>query len=151
MATVKQIGILLLAAAVLAAVSNLVHPRHIPWMQDWSNQIEEQAAEEGIRIIPLSDALKSGALFIDARKHQEYLEGHIPGALSVPLATWQDHYMTLGEEVDAGTEMIVYCSDRTCDLALMLAGRLREYLGADVRLLVDGFVGWTEAGGEVER
>ena len=149
MTILKQIGIILLAAAVLAAVSNLIHPRSIPWTQDWSYQVEERAQEEGIRIVSLAMARESDAVFIDARTEREFREGHIPDAVSVPLVTWEEHFQMLVEQIDAGREMIVYCSGRRCDDALLLANNLQR-LGADVALMVDGFEGWVAAGGEVE-
>ena len=42
---VKRIGIILLASGVAAVVANSVHPRRIPWVQDWSRYVEAKEAK----------------------------------------------------------------------------------------------------------
>jgi rhodanese-related sulfurtransferase len=44
-----------------------------------------------IDVDELADRLRSGARLIDVREPDEYERGHVPGALSVPLATVPDH------------------------------------------------------------
>ncbi len=152
-AITKQIGTILLVSAVLAGVVNLVHPRQIPWIQDWSHQVEEQALQNGMKVIPVAMAVDlfemQAVLFVDARAPGEFNEGHIPGALNVPLQAWEDHLMMLFDYIEADTQLVVYCSNRTCDDALLLATELKK-IGSDVSLFIGGFDGWKKHGGEVE-
>jgi rhodanese-related sulfurtransferase len=44
-----------------------------------------------IDVAELAERLRSGSRLIDVREPDEYTRGHVPGALSVPLATVPDH------------------------------------------------------------
>ncbi len=149
--TLKQIGILLLASAVLAGAANLVHPRKIPWVQDWSAQVEEQARDLGVPVVSLATAFElfknREAVFIDARPEEEYFQGHVPGALSVPLSDLGNRLFDL---MEFDQKLVAYCSGRDCDDALLLAVELKK-ARLDSVVLIDGFEGWKKAGGEVER
>lgn len=152
--TCKQIGIILLVSGFFALIANVVHPRKIPWVQDWSNHVEAKARKAGIRMIPLSVALikfqSLEAVFIDARSREEFAAGHIPRALSVPFQTLDQQFPMLGSLMDSGRELIVYCSNRDCDDGLMLAKELQAMGAANLLLYIDGFEAWEKYGGAVE-
>jgi rhodanese-related sulfurtransferase len=152
--TLKRIGILLLAGGVVAVVANGVHPQKIPWVQDWSRYVEAKAAKQGIRVIPLSVALEKfqslEAVFVDARPMEEFAANHIPGAISIPFQSLEEHFPTLGSFVYSGRELLVYCSSRECDDALLLATELQAMGAKRLVLYVDGFDLWQEYGGAVE-
>jgi len=151
--TAKQIGVLLLSGAVLAVVANLVHPQGVPWMQDWSNQTESQALELGISMMPLTVVQElfhaREAIFIDARPATDYRKGHIPGAVSIPFEELNSHFPQLAELYDSEAALVVYCSSRVCDDALLLAAEMKT-MGLDADLFIDGFDSWKKHGGRVE-
>ena len=153
--TAKRIGIILLASALMAGVSNSLHPQRIPWVQDWSNQVEEQAGKLDIEVIALAGSLekfRSGeALFVDARSDDLFERGHIPGALSIPFERLDEMYPALIDPIDSGKELVVYCTNRECDDALLLALELRTMGAANLALYIDGFEIWQKHIGEVER
>lgn len=153
--TAKQIGIIVLASAVLAVVYNAVQPRRIPWVQDWSQQVESKATQKGIRIIPLAavaDRISaSNVVFIDARTRDEYAKGHIQGAISVPFGNIDERYSVIANLIDSGMELIVYCSNRECDDALLLASELKKMGCSNIAIFIDGFDSWVSHGGEVEQ
>jgi rhodanese-related sulfurtransferase len=153
--TLHRIGIILLISGVVAVVANSVHPRKIPWVQDWSRHVEARAAQQKINVIPLSVAFQkfeSGDVtFIDARPADEFSQGHIPGALSVPFQSVDEQFMVLGGLIDSGTELVVYCKNRECDDSLMLASELQAMGASNLALYVGGFELWEAFGGEVER
>jgi len=152
--TVRQIATLLLLAGVLAAGVNLLHPHRIPWTQNWSNMVEAKAHKEGIRVIPLSVALQihnqKTAIFIDARSAKEFSEGHISSAQSIPLQQFDDHFEEIGNLIDAQKPLIVYCTNRDCDDALLLCIELQAMGAENLRLYIDGFEQW-EHYGEIEK
>jgi len=145
----------MLVSGFLALVANTVHPRKIPWVQDWSNLVEGKAREAGIKVVPLSVALNKHrmgqSVFIDARPAKEFAAGHISGAVSVPFQELDDHFFTLGQLVDAGKELVPYCKNRDCDDGLMLAKELQAMGAGNVVLYIDGFELWAKHGGAVER
>lgn len=152
--TLVQIGIILLLSGVVSLVANSVHPRKIPWVQDWSNHVEAKAKKLQIKVIPLSGALKKlqtqDVTFVDARPADEFEEGHIPGAVSIPFQSLMEHFPTAGSLIDSGRELVVYCKNSECDDSLMLAKELQAMGAKSLTLYVDGFELWEKHGGEVE-
>ena len=51
-----------------------------------------------IGVDELAERLRGGARLIDVREPHEYSGGHVPGAVSVPLATVPDHIELFGGE-----------------------------------------------------
>ncbi len=87
-----------------------------------------------------------GAVFVDARSAEEYAEGHIPGAASLPF---DDVYKKpeLAKAFDEkGLPIIVYCGGGDCDLARTLAYALIEAGHKRVLVFKDGLPGWASAG-----
>jgi len=152
--TLKQIGIVLFVGGFLALVANTVHPRRIPWVQDWSRHVEAKAKKQEIKVVPLSVALEKfragESMFIDARPAGEFAEAHIPGAVSIPFQFLDRHYQALGELIGSGMELVLYCKNRECDDALMLATELQAMDAGKLVLYVDGFELWEKHGGTVE-
>jgi rhodanese-related sulfurtransferase len=150
--TLKQIGIILLISGVVSFLANSVHPRKIPWVQNWSNQVEAKAKKTGIKVIPLSVALQKfqsleDAIFIDARSAKEFEAGHISGAISIPFQSLEEQFPMVGSLIDSGQELIVYCLNRECDDSLMLATELQAMGAENLVLYIDGFEVWKKYGG----
>lgn len=149
----KIIGLVVISA-LLAAVANTIHPRRIPWVQAWRYHVEAQAREAGIKTIPLSVAIdlfkNQQARFIDARTTDEFAAGHIPGAISIPVETMDEAFMQLFEQFDFERRFIVYCKNRDCDDALLVAKELQAMGTTNLMLYVDGFKVWKTHDGEIE-
>lgn len=85
---------------------------------------------------------RSGEVTIlDVRPREEYLAGHIPGALSVPLEELEEHLARLPPEA----EIVAYCRGPYCVLAPQGVALLRTH-GHSARRLADGFPEWRLAG-----
>jgi rhodanese-related sulfurtransferase len=90
------------------------------------------------------------AVLVDAREASEYAEGHIAGALSVPLDDAVAKPALLEPFKKAGKPIIAYCSGGDCEESKDLA---KNMLAAGIhRVLVftDGFPAWKAAGYPVE-
>ncbi len=149
--TFKRVGIILLVSGVVAVVANSVHPRKIPWVQDWSSQVEAKAKEHKLKVIPLASSLEKfqteDSVFIDARSEHEFSRGHIPGALSVPIQSLEEHFALIAGLIDSNRELVIYCRNRDCDDSLLLAIELQA-MGADNMVLyIDGYDLWKKHGG----
>lgn len=83
---------------------------------------------------------------IDVRPAEEYRDGHLPGAVSIPLEQLEKHL----RELDRDKEVIAYCRGPHCVLAFEAVARLRRK-GWQARRLQDGFPEWRMAGFPVER
>ena len=85
---------------------------------------------------------RSGEVTIlDVRPREEYLAGHIPGALSVPLDELEEYLALLPPEA----EIVAYCRGPYCVLAPQGVALLRTN-GHLARRLADGFPEWRLAG-----
>ncbi|MCK4565084.1 MAG: rhodanese-like domain-containing protein [Verrucomicrobia bacterium] len=123
-------------------------------MQDWGNYVEAKAVEEGIEVIPLGMAYsihqEGSNLFVDARPSEEYDKGHIPKAILLPFETLDEQFDALGQILSSDAPVVVYCRNRECDDALLLAHELREMGKTNLLYYVDGFELWEESGCPVE-
>jgi len=81
-------------------------------------------------------------LILDARTLAEYDQGHLPGAMSLPYSDFEDSFIALAPLLSPTDPLVVYCSSRTCDDALLLAQRLQEVGFENLSLYVDGWEGW---------
>jgi ArsR family transcriptional regulator len=82
---------------------------------------------------------------IDVRPPEEYAQGHIPGALNIPLDRLESR---LGE-LPPKREIVAYCRGPWCVLAFEAVARLRT-AGVKARRLEDGLPEWRRAGRPVE-
>ncbi|MGA9753595.1 MAG: rhodanese-like domain-containing protein [Desulfobaccales bacterium] len=116
-------------------------------------QVRSQRRQEqfqGVKTINLPQAyaqFQGGqALFIDARKPDEYAELHISKALNITPSMLEAG----GAEKVAGLakdrEIVVYCDQVSCDLALRVAEQLQALGFTRVTAFVGGFKAWDEAG-----
>ncbi len=74
---------------------------------------------------------------LDVRPVEEYLAGHIAGALSIPVGELADRI----DELPGDTEIVVYCRGEYCVLAYD-AVRLLTGLGRRAVRLNDGMLEW---------
>ncbi|MGW6560727.1 ArsR/SmtB family transcription factor [Streptomyces hydrogenans] len=74
---------------------------------------------------------------LDVRPVEEYLAGHIPGAVSIPV----DELVSRVHELPEQTEIVVYCRGEYCVLAYDAVRMLTER-GRQAIRLHDGMVEW---------
>lgn len=95
--------------------------------------------------VPMAELLKRArskqVVILDTRPASEYVAGHIPGALSIPVDALQRRL----KELTKGKEYVAYCRGPYC----IYADRAVEVLRANGRRaqrLVEGFPEWRSAG-----
>lgn len=90
----------------------------------------------------LTDRLRDGLVTIlDVRPQDEFLAGHIPGALNVPLAQLERRLA----ELPGKREIVAYCRGPYCVLSFEAVAALRAR-GFAVRRLEGGYPEWKAAG-----
>jgi rhodanese-related sulfurtransferase len=81
---------------------------------------------------------------IDVRSRAEWLQGHLPGAISLPLLDL-DSRLPL---IDPAKPGLVYCQQGY--RATTAASILRRETSADIGILIDGIEGWSASGLPIE-
>lgn len=101
---------------------------------------------EPVARLDLLQRVKTGRVtVVDVRPEQEYNNGHVAGALNIPLDQLEAQLNQLPKE----HEVVAYCRGPHCVLAFEAVQRLRQ-LGFNARRLQDGFPEWKTAGLPVE-
>jgi rhodanese-related sulfurtransferase len=92
------------------------------------------------------------ALVVDARDHDAFVRGHIPGAVSIPYDEAAGDPTRLGALDPGERPIIVYCSGGHCEASRMLAEILVQDLKRHRVLVYEGgFPEWEAAGNPVSR
>ena len=108
--------------------------------------LEERGALEAVGNDELLRRVRAGEVtVVDVRPHEEYLAGHIPGALSLPLGTLKKR---LGD-LPQGRDIVAYCRGPYCVMALDAVDILRRQ-GFRAHRMEHGVVEWRARGGRVE-
>jgi len=94
----------------------------------------------------VQEALRGGALAIDARIPELFAAGHISGARSLPLADIDQALPVFQAAVPVTTALVVYCSGYGCPDSFDLAMRLLAEGYQDVLVFEGGLPAWQDAG-----
>lgn len=90
----------------------------------------------------LVERLRSGtATVLDVRPEDEFRQGHLPGALNIPLAQLERRLA----ELPVTQEIVAYCRGPWCVLSFEAVAALRQQ-GYRARRLEEGFPEWKVAG-----
>jgi rhodanese-related sulfurtransferase len=106
------------------------------------DELEPVTREELARRLQDGDDL----VVLDVRPAAEYAAGHLPGAVSIPVAELRRRLA----ELPAGREIVAYCRGPYCAFAHEAVAVLRE-AGVPARRLEDGLPDWEAAGLAVAR
>ena len=144
----RRILLLVLLTFVAGTAANLLSPRKIPWVQDWSNLVERKAIEEGLHVLDLDAtrlAMQTGShMIFDARKLEEYDQGHIPTAMSLPEREFDEAFSMYQTLLTPDQAILVYCSGEECDESLQLGMLLRDVGFTNIAIFVGGMAEWSQ-------
>jgi rhodanese-related sulfurtransferase len=143
----------------LAVLVGLVHQWPLvsqSWRGELAARLEQVRSQrrqeqfQGVKTVNLAQAYalfqEGRALFIDSRPPEEYAELHVPKALNITPGMLDAG----GAEKVAGLakdrEIVVYCGEVSCDLALEVAEKLQALGFTRVTAYVGGFRAWDQAG-----
>lgn len=91
------------------------------------------------------------ANILDSRSISEFRQGHIPGAISVPLNEVKSGNYELLQAIPSGKPLVIYCEGGDCLTSLNLARLLHDRGFRDLRIFSGGWEEWTAAGLPVEK
>jgi rhodanese-related sulfurtransferase len=116
-------------------------------------QVRNQRRQEqfqGVKTINLAQAYalfqQGRAVFIDARPADEFAELHIPKALNITPSLLEKDGSAKVAGLAKDREIVVYCGQVSCDLALQVAEKLQALGFTRVLAYMGGFRAWDEAG-----
>jgi len=147
-----QVIALVFLASILAFTVNHFSSDPISIIGEWSVDARVSDSEGKSLIISLEQARAlfkdKSALFLDARPKEQYDEGHIKGALSLPQQDKDIYFMEIAETLETRGDktIITYCDGESCELSHDLAMFLKEMGFNNVKVLVNGWGLWQKAG-----
>ena len=159
--TAKEIIILLVVSIALAMLVNFLSPGGIALVGQWDTSqgvitanptgAAEGKPEEIDTVARAREIFDKGdVLFVDARSQDNYEDGHIPGAISLPVGRFDDRIESFLNRYSSDLPVATYCSGRTCEDSHDLAQFLSDAGFTNVRIFIDGFPGWKAEGYPVE-
>ena len=116
------------------------------------SQVRDQRRAEqfqGVKTVNLAQAytlFQQGALFIDARPADEFAELHVPNSLNITPSMVEAGAAEKVAGLARDREIVVYCGQVSCDLALEVAEKLQSLGFTRVMAFMGGFRAWDEAG-----
>jgi ArsR family transcriptional regulator len=125
-----------------------VAERHLAEVREAVSRFyRERDTLEPVAMEDLVQRLRDGlTTVIDVRPEEEFAQGHVPGALNIPLGELERRLAELPEN----REIVAYCRGPYCMLALEAVALLRRR-GRRARRLAQGFPEWRAAGRPVAR
>ncbi len=161
MKTISEISIIVGASIIAAFVVNYFSPAGIALVGQWDTA-KGVIAANGKNDIVLND-LEIGEVnlakklydsrkfvFVDARSRGDYDEGHIEGAVSLPVGQFDEKIEAFLEQHPPEKAIITYCSGRTCEDSHKLAQLLWAFGYTEINVFIDGYPGWEAAGYPIE-
>ena len=159
--TIKEISVLLGASVLLALIVNFISPKGIAMVGQWdaakgivtanTKDTSDPAFSEIQQLEAAKKIFDNGrVLFVDARSKQSYEEGHIPGAVSLPVARFDEQIESFLNHYLPDQPIVTYCSGRTCEDSHYLARMLAAIGYSDIRIFIDGFPAWEAEGYPIE-
>ena len=154
---VNQSFILLGVSVTVAFIVNYFSPAGIAMVGQWDTTtgvITAKAQNDVVSgkleiedVILVKKIFDNGnALFVDARTRDDYDDGHIPGAVSLPIGQFDEMIDPFLDQYDVEQPIVAYCSGRTCEDSHNLAQLLLDLGYSDVKVFIDGYPGWEAKG-----
>jgi rhodanese-related sulfurtransferase len=135
-----QVGAFFLQLRTLAR-SRLAEIEHVS-----RQYLEERGALEAVDDDELTRRVRTGAVtLIDVRPREEYLAGHIPGAISLPVAELKKQIPKLPKRRD----IVAYCRGPYCVMALDAVEILRKK-GFRAHRMEHGVLEWRARGWRID-
>lgn len=158
---VKEVALILGLATAVALSVNYFSPAGIALVGQWDTTegvVTARAKDEPvigdleIETVALARKLFNTGeyVFVDARSAEDYQEGHIRGAVSLPVGQVDAKLAEFLQQYPPETAIITYCSGRTCQDSHHLAEVLMEMGYDNINVFIDGFPGWETEGHPVE-
>jgi rhodanese-related sulfurtransferase len=146
----RQAAVLVFLTTVIGLGVNQVRSNRLPLIEDWSHEARLKTPSGQSMVISLDEAkalfLSGEAMFVDARPSAEFEQGHIAGAVCLPWQEFEVFFDSVFPDLLPDATIVAYCDGETCDLSEHLAEELYNMGYENVRVLVNGWSVWRDAG-----
>ena len=158
---IKEMIFLLGISIISAFTVNFFSPAGIALVGQWdkSQDITASKAENDvlsgeleIKHVKIAKQIydEDKAVFVDARSIENFKNGHIKGAVSLPLGQFDNLVKAFKKKYPTDTFIVTYCSGRTCDDSHKLEQLLFDHGYVNVSIFIDGYHGWKAEGYPIE-
>jgi rhodanese-related sulfurtransferase len=154
-----EAGRIILLATALGLAYNTISPngislvrtpQQVTWANDSTTNPAYNAQALAIDINQAAQLLREGkAVFIDARHEEEYVQGHIPGALCIPVEELKRNPGLIAS-VPKDVPIVTYCSGEECELSTDLGYKIAAMGYTSVRIFFAGWLEWKQHGMPIE-
>jgi rhodanese-related sulfurtransferase len=146
-----QIAAVLVLSASLAFITNAARDNRLPLIMPFPPTYQCPTSEQPGMPVDLHAALnligKPGSIFVDARKREAFLQGHIEGARHIPYSFVEPLSKETLDALRDYKSVIVYCNREDSEASKLMAGELSQAGIKGAAYLEKGFAGWVKAGG----
>ena len=153
----REIATLVAIALLLSFFGNTLSPKGIALVGEWDTRrgvVFAKAKDEvifhdlEIQDLKVAKALFDieGTVFVDARSEADYRAGHIQDAVSFPVNRFDEGIGDFWASHPMDTTLVIYCSGRLCSDSHHLAQRLLDAGYQKIRVFIDGYEVWENAG-----
>ncbi len=104
-------------------------------------EIESFKQPKAIKINFAYKLFNDGEKFVDARSTEEFSEGHIKGAISIPFYE-SEKYLDVINGLNKNETIVTYCSSNECDISTLSADELFKMGFKKVYVFIDGWEEW---------
>jgi len=150
-----QSGAMAVLAMFIGLLVNEGRPDGLALVADWSPEVRLTTDEGDSMIVSLEEAerlcLDKKAVFLDARPPEEYARGHISCAKNVPWQGFEAYMDRVWGVIPEDAWIVTYCDGEACSLSEDLAKELMALGYKQVKVLLNGWTQWKEAGLPVEK
>ena len=161
MKTLKELTVLIGVSMIAAFGINFFSPKGIALVGQWDTskgvvnaREKNQLVLAELEIDDVTDAKtlydSGNVLFVDARSREDYKEGHVKGAYSLPVGEFNEQIDTFLELFALDRPIVTYCSGRTCEDSHYLAQLLISRGYQNTSVMIDGFPAWEAEGYPIE-
>ena len=99
-----------------------------------------------VLLAEVRELANSGAVLVDARDGAQFADGHLPGAVSLPLGEVESQLAGFRQKVAKEEILVAYCNGYGCPDSFDLGQLLIKAGYRDVRVFEGGFPEWRDAG-----
>jgi rhodanese-related sulfurtransferase len=160
---IKGLIVIVVISVTSAFGTNYFSPKGIALFGEWDTSKGAVSAKSKqelpfIHELEIKDILtakqffdRGDVIFVDARVYEDYVDGHIRGAVSMPVNRFDERIDDFLEKYSLSQQIVTYCSGRECEDSHFLAELLIKEGYTEMKIFIDGYPGWEEKGYPVEK